>query len=64
MTPRSLYLSVGIFWSFVRSLSTDDAYDRYLAHHAAAHSGSPPLTRQAFYMKQQQQKWTAISRCC
>ena len=51
-------------WSVVRSLSTDDAYDRYLAHHARAHPGARPLSRRAFYMRQQQEKWTGVSRCC
>ena len=51
-------------WSVVRSLSTDDAYDRYLAHHARAHPGARPLSRRAFYIKQQQEKWTGVSRCC
>ena len=51
-------------WSLIRTLATDDAYDRYLAHHARAHAGSPPLSRRAFYLKQQQCKWTGVSRCC
>ncbi len=24
----------GLAWSMIRSLATDDAYDKYLAHHA------------------------------
>jgi uncharacterized short protein YbdD (DUF466 family) len=48
----------------IRSLATDDAYDKYLAHHAHAHGGSAPMSRRAFYMKQQQSKWTGVSRCC
>jgi uncharacterized short protein YbdD (DUF466 family) len=51
-------------WSMIRSLATDDAYDKYLAHHAQAHVGSPPMSRRAFYMMQQQSKWTGVSRCC
>lgn len=55
---------LGLAWSMIRSLATDDAYDKYLAHHAHAHAGSAPLTRRAFYLKQQQAKWTGVSRCC
>jgi uncharacterized short protein YbdD (DUF466 family) len=51
-------------WSIVRSLSTDDAYDKYLAHHRAMHAGATPMSRRAFYMRQQQEKWTGVSRCC
>jgi uncharacterized short protein YbdD (DUF466 family) len=51
-------------WDLLRTLTTDDAYDRYLAHHARAHAGSPPMSRRAFYLKQQQNKWTGVSRCC
>lgn len=51
-------------WNLIRSLATDDAYDKYLAHHARAHAGVPPMSRQAFYLQQQQCKWTGVSRCC
>jgi uncharacterized short protein YbdD (DUF466 family) len=61
---RHLAMLFGAAWNVMRSLSTDDAYDKYLAHHRAAHAGSPPLGRRAFYMRQQQEKWTGVSRCC
>jgi uncharacterized short protein YbdD (DUF466 family) len=64
MILRSLTLYFGTAWSVIRSLSTDDAYDKYLTHHAKAHAGVPPLGRRAFYMRQQQAKWTGVSRCC
>lgn len=51
-------------WSFVRALANDDAYERYLAHHRAAHADAPPLDRQAFYLREQQRKWNQTSRCC
>lgn len=51
-------------WNVIRTLTTDDAYDKYLAHHARAHAGSPPMSRRAFYLNQQQRKWTGVSRCC
>jgi uncharacterized short protein YbdD (DUF466 family) len=64
MMVRSLALFLGSAWGVIRSLSTDDAYDNYLVHHRHAHMGVPPLSRRAFYMRQQQQKWTGVSRCC
>lgn len=51
-------------WSLVRTLATDDAYDKYLAHHSEAHADSKPMSRRAFYLKQQQCKWTGVTRCC
>lgn len=64
MSMQRLTSFFGVAWSVIRSLATDDAYDKYLAHHARAHAGSAPMGRRAFYMKQQQTKWTGVSRCC
>jgi uncharacterized short protein YbdD (DUF466 family) len=52
------------FWSLVRELATDDAYERYLAHHLQSHPQRAPLSRRAFYVQQQQRKWSGIQRCC
>ncbi len=51
-------------WQLVRELSTDAAYERYLAHHAARHSESTPLNRRDFYLREQQRKWSGVNRCC
>jgi len=51
-------------WRFARELTRDDAYERYLAHHAEAHGDAPALSRRAFYVSEQQRKWTGVSRCC
>jgi uncharacterized short protein YbdD (DUF466 family) len=51
-------------WKWVRELATDDAYERYLAHHTQAHAGATPLSRREFYLGEQQRKWTGVSRCC
>jgi len=48
----------------VRQVSGDDAYERYLAHHAAAHAGEPPLSRKAFFVEDQERKWGGVRRCC
>ena len=51
-------------WDVVRTLTRDDAYERYLKHHSKAHAGTRPLDRRAFYLNEQQRKWTGVSRCC
>jgi uncharacterized short protein YbdD (DUF466 family) len=51
-------------WRALRQLSGDDGYERYLAHRAATHPGTSPLSRCAWFAKQQQQKWSGINRCC
>ncbi len=61
---QRLMLWAAATWNMIRSLATDDAYDKYLEHHAHAHAGSPPMSRRAFYLQQQQSKWTGVSRCC
>jgi len=52
------------FWSVVRELVGDDAYERYCVHHQRHHAQEQPLNRQAFYLKNQQEKWNGIKRCC
>ena len=51
-------------WNVLRALATDDAYERYLMHHAQVHAGAEPLSRREFYLGEQQRKWTGVSRCC
>jgi len=52
------------FWIYLRQVSGDDAYERYLAHQQLAHAGETPLTRQQFFKKHQEEKWGKVSRCC
>ena len=52
------------FWQAIRQLSGDDGYERYLVHHAAAHPGTSPLSRSAWFVNGQRQKWSGINRCC
>lgn len=51
-------------WRFVRRLSGDDAYERYLHHHAQAHPDQKPLSRKAFFQREQDRKWGGVRRCC
>jgi uncharacterized short protein YbdD (DUF466 family) len=59
-----LYVNQIKCWRTLRQLSGDDGYERYLEHHAAAHPGTSPLSRSAWFAKRQQQKWSGVSRCC
>jgi uncharacterized short protein YbdD (DUF466 family) len=52
------------FWSVIRTLSGDDAYERYLAHARERHADARPLSRREFYDRQQRDKWQGVSRCC
>lgn len=51
-------------WRFIRELSDDDAYERYLAHHRAEHPDCVALSRREFFIAEQQRKWNGIKRCC
>ena len=51
-------------WCAIRQLSGDDAYERYLAHHTAYCTVAPRLSRKDFFLRQQQQEWGGIKRCC
>lgn len=64
----SLFQSLRRLWRFLREISGDDAYERYLKLYAAnqdrhQHAG-PPLSRDEFFKAWQQQKWDGIKRCC
>lgn len=58
------------FWQGVRSLSGDDAYERYLKHYAEHHQADAederkePLSKTEFFKQWQDQKWNGINRCC
>jgi uncharacterized short protein YbdD (DUF466 family) len=51
-------------WRAIRRLSGDDAYERYLRHHALAHPDETPLSRKAFFRGEQERKWNGVRRCC
>lgn len=56
---------VKLFWQAVRQLSGDDAYERYLKHHAQHHAlEDEPLSKQAFFKQWQDAKWHGVKRCC
>lgn len=51
-------------WDFLRNLSGDDAYERYLERHARVHPDVPPLSAEAFFADEQARKWSGVNRCC
>jgi uncharacterized short protein YbdD (DUF466 family) len=51
-------------WHCLRQVTGDDAYERYIAHQQAVHAGESPMTRQQFFKKRQDEKWSKVSRCC
>jgi uncharacterized short protein YbdD (DUF466 family) len=51
-------------WGFIKEVSGDDAYERYLKHHAQHHPHETPLNRQDFFKQEQDRKWNSIKRCC
>lgn len=61
---KRLMLRLAALWTGVRQLSGDDAYERYLVHHAACHPGTPPLSRKEHFRKTQAARWNGIRRCC
>ena len=62
--PGMLGVRLGAFWRFIRRVSGDDAYERYLCHHGEAHPHEPSLDRKAFFRQEQDRKWDGIRRCC
>jgi len=67
VTVRNVRAAIGqtvaatVGW--LRAISGDDAYERYLIHHARSHEG-PPMSRRAFYGEREKRKWSGVSRCC
>lgn len=51
-------------WRSLRTLIGDDAYERYIQHHACIHPGRVPLSCKSYFRKAQQDRWDKINRCC
>jgi uncharacterized short protein YbdD (DUF466 family) len=51
-------------WEYLREISGENAYDRYLQVHMATHPDKPPLSRGEFYRHRQDEKYNNPgSRC-
>jgi uncharacterized short protein YbdD (DUF466 family) len=56
-----------LIWRWLRQMSGDDAYERYLMHFESCsehQSGKLPLSRKAFFKQWQDGKWNGNNRCC
>lgn len=51
-------------WRYLRQVTGDDAYERYVAHQEERHPGTAPLTREQHFRQRQDEKWSKVSRCC
>lgn len=60
--PVRQFLSSGL--SLLRGVTGDDAYENYVAHMARTAPDETPLSAQAFYRAQMEQKWSCINGCC
>jgi uncharacterized short protein YbdD (DUF466 family) len=53
-----------IIWEFLKEISGENAYDRYLTVHASTHPGKEAMTRGEFYRARQDEKYSNPgSRC-
>ena len=51
-------------WEYLKEISGENAYDRYLEVHQATHSNRPAMTRGEFYRWRQDEKYANPgSRC-
>jgi uncharacterized short protein YbdD (DUF466 family) len=51
-------------WWYLKEVSGENAYDRYLERHLATHPGKEPLGRGEFYRLRQDEKYNDLgSRC-
>jgi uncharacterized short protein YbdD (DUF466 family) len=52
-------------WRALRTLTGDDAYQRYLEHVRRAHSGAVPLDATTFYRVETERRFSGgPNRCC
>ena len=59
-----LWRGLWVGWRFLRQVSGDDAYERYLQHIACFHPEQTPMSRAEHFRFRQEQKWNRVSRCC
>jgi uncharacterized short protein YbdD (DUF466 family) len=52
------------WWAGLRSITGDDAYERYLSHRKIEHPGEAALDRSQFYRAELERRWREPNRCC
>lgn len=62
--PNGVWRALWVGWHYLRAVSGDDAYERYLIHVAQFHPQQRPMDRRAYFLHRQDQKWNRLSRCC
>ncbi len=51
-------------WEYLKEISGENSYDRYLQTHAGTHPGKSPMTRGEYYRTRQDEKFANPgSRC-
>ncbi len=51
-------------WEYLKEISGENSYDKYLAVHSATHPSKPPMSRGEFYRWRQDEKFANPgSRC-
>ncbi|MCB5186435.1 YbdD/YjiX family protein [Methylobacillus caricis] len=61
---RQIRKLLGRAWQLLRTLSGDDAYERYLGLYVRHGHAEPPLSREEFFRAWQEEKWNGVKRCC
>jgi uncharacterized short protein YbdD (DUF466 family) len=54
--------ALSALWTWLRAVSGDSAYERYLA--SARPAGIAPLSREDFYLDSLRRRYSSVSRCC
>jgi uncharacterized short protein YbdD (DUF466 family) len=49
---------------FLRGCTGFDDYARYLAHQRLRHAEQMPLSREAFFRRELDARWSGVRRCC
>ncbi len=52
------------FWTGLRAITGDDAWERYVEHVRRRHPGAAPLDRGAFYRTELERRSRECNRCC
>lgn len=56
------FLSAGL--SLLRGVTGDDAYEKYVAHLRKTRPQEKPVSAEAFFRAQLEQKWNCVNGCC
>jgi uncharacterized short protein YbdD (DUF466 family) len=51
-------------WGYLREISGENAYDRYVMVHMATHPERPPMSRGEFYRHRQEEKYNNPGNRC